>query len=647
MKVILNVFEVHYKMLLRKSGLLKTLVLAFSLFLLCSCASKQVAKRSDYLERIGIDPEILNIQPEQTALFVNTENELAITTLLKQDPLNSTNKVSPIVSSALAVKEDSVSSFLGIAGHLADLHASPDPRLLAVSKPSNILTHKDRIPESLEATINDLLNAAIKADFWIKYSRESIKPWTVSKVRKELASIKDEAKKPSFNEVIDDYKLQQELLNFDRLPLLLATKLIVKAVEEALPELKALAQSELFFDSVSYSTSFGKIVIGGIKDNKYNFKKAPLLLIDFGGDDSYNQAAAVNAGRQSVSISIDLSGNDLYQASENELASFGAGLFGVGVLYDLEGSDIYAAPTYSQAAGFYGSGILYDGGGDDVYVAASHSQSASFQGLSLLIDQAGDDRYESFSKSQSFAGASAVSFLINKTGDDVYLLNDKDIRFPARQNKKHNLSLGQATGAGSRADMFHGLSLPGGVAFLIDGTGDDRYICGVFCQAASFWQGSGILVDSAGNDRYLAHWYGQGASTHFGFAGLYEGSGNDKYLVRERMGLGAGHDLAVGTLMDFNGNDFYHAPPLSLGASNDSGLGIFLDENGDDHYIASASESLGWANQSSPTSLRAGLNAYGVFLDPSGRDKFESRENQPWQAPDSTKRLSHSKFELN
>ena len=169
------------------------------------------------------------------------------------------------------------------------------------------------------------------------------------------------------------------------------------------------------------------LCIGSTAANVYTEDAA--LLIDQGGNDIYGNSAggapiAAEADVTSISVAIDLGGNDTYQAPilTDDTGSYsrgqGVGILGVGILVDLEGEDTYeatvpdatAAPTggsaFGQGFGSAGVGALFDLGGADRYTVLGRDgvddrvytigQGAGYLngGTGLLVDRGlGDDRY--------------------------------------------------------------------------------------------------------------------------------------------------------------------------------------------------------------------------------------------------------------
>jgi hypothetical protein len=196
------------------------------------------------------------------------------------------------------------------------------------------------------------------------------------------------------------------------------------------------------------------------------------------------------------------------------------------------------------------------------------------------------------------------------------------IVFPGQQTQAHNSSLAQGVGFGKRADYIDGHSWAGGIGFLIDGAGNDRYSAGLFAQGCAYWYAIGLLSDVSGDDSYDAPWYVQGSGAHFALGILLDSDGSDTYTAAMNMAQGAGHDFTLGVLIDENGNDVYNAPYLSLGGGNANGIGFFWDKQGDDRYNTTATLTLGRSNTLSRGSLRDYINTIGFFVDTGGNDQY-------------------------
>ncbi|MBI4610219.1 MAG: hypothetical protein HY726_14565 [Candidatus Rokubacteria bacterium] len=388
------------------------------------------------------------------------------------------------------------------------------------------------------------------------------------------------------------------------------------ALDEVTPRLARFDVSAPF--AFRWESPLGVIVLSGSRADDRWGEEPYLLLVDFGGNDTYTAGGGATFAHP-VSIVIDLAGNDHYAGGRGQ---FGSGRFGYGFLVDLAGDDSYSVEKMGLGSGRYGVGILKDERGSDRYEADSLAQGAGVMGIGILIDREGDDRYRAFQAAQGFGFVRGLGLLLDGEGNDSYVADDREIRYPSEQAPEHNASLSQGVGVGHRAADSH--SLGGGIGILLDGGGDDEYSAGVFAQGAGYWYGMGLLLDASGNDSYQGVWYVQGAAAHFSVGALRDFAGQDRYRASHLMALGAGHDLALGFFMDDEGDDHYAGPPLSLGAGNQNGIGIFVELKGNDVYRASG-DALGMARITAPrSSLRPSLLCIGLFLDLGGQDVYPS-----------------------
>lgn len=388
--------------------------------------------------------------------------------------------------------------------------------------------------------------------------------------------------------------------------------------------------------NVGIDTPWGRIKLSGNGDD--NHPRMPyLLIIDTGGDDRYLGGAATLSVANSVSVLIDLEGNDVYLSpgtldksvaefadrSKGTSLAFAGAVLGYAVLIDVAGNDIYRATSAGLGAARFGTAVLYDMDGDDLYDGYRFNQGAAEFGVGLLVDGGGKDRYYTFNAGQGYGGVMGFGLLLDIKGDDQYMANNTQLDFPSPQSQSHNANLAQGVGNGRRADYLDGHSLAGGIGMLVDREGDDRYECGVFGQGAGYWGGIGILVDSQGKDEYHGAWYVQGAAAHRAIGFLEDRAGNDVYRATLNMAQGAGHDFSVGFLHEWLGDDDYSAPNLGLGAGNANGIGIFLEVAGNDRYQApDQAISLGRASPSEQNTLRERALCLGLFIDLAGNDTY-------------------------
>ncbi len=240
--------------------------------------------------------------------------------------------------------------------------------------------------------------------------------------------------------------------------------------------------------------------------------------------------------------------------------------------------------------------LIIDLGGDDEYFDPSTFSS------SIIIDLEGNDIYSSSKKYSQGCGSFGLSFLIDCSGDDRYLSQD----------------FSQGCG------FF-------GVGVLYDKEGDDRYISDIMGQGAAAF-GTGILCDLTGNDSYHGNLFNQGMGFVGGIGLLIESRGNDSFFsggkypdFREpdvafdsfSQGFGYGYrnfgSGGIGVLWDDEGNDHYSSSYFSQGSSYWLAIGLLIDNGGDDIYHARR------YTQGAGTHL-----AVGALIDRSGDDCYTS-----------------------
>ena len=377
-------------------------------------------------------------------------------------------------------------------------------------------------------------------------------------------------------------------------------------------------------------TTLGRIALNGIDDD--NYEDVPyLLILDTGGNDRYAGGATASPSNP-VSVLIDSSGDDRYEAKND---AFGFGVLGYGVLVDLGGNDRYEVESAGLGAGIFGVGALLDESGNDTYEVRQYGEGAAAFGLGFLCDLRGDDRYNCFFEAQGFGETRGFGALVDVKGNDSYIADDKKIDYPAPQTAEHNTSLAQGCGFGRREDG--GRSFAGGIGILVDGSGDDVYRCGVFGQGVAYWYALGFLVDFGGKDDYQGVWYAQGAAAHYAVGALCDMGGDDLYKATMNQSQGHGRDYSTGWLHDAGGKDRFECSGTALGSANMNGLGFLWHEKGRGTFV-SGSASFGFAGDSRPGELCLGMfRADGPFnVFPAG---LPPKQNALWTQPGSDKGL--------
>jgi HEAT repeat protein len=354
-----------------------------------------------------------------------------------------------------------------------------------------------------------------------------------------------------------------------------------------------------------WTSSLGPVVVGSLGDDRHPGGVA--LLIDPGGDDHYPYGAGgTGEGERTVSLTVDLAGDDTYVGRGT--ATLAAGLGGTGVLVDLAGDDVYRGESIALGAGVCGVGILVDAAGHDVYEGREVGQGAGFLGLGLLLDVAGSDVYRLSSYGQGYGGVAGVGILRDYAGGDRYL--SMPLHTDVLRYEDHHISFLQGAAFGARPDRS------GGVGLLVDDAGNDLYQSDIFGQGVAYWFALGALVDRAGHDTYAGYQYSQGAGVHLAVGLLLDEEGEDLYSARG-VSQGCGHDLAYGLLADLSGNDTVVSHDLSQGAGSANGMGVFLDASGEEAYVVRRTDnSMGYGNP------RRGTGSIGLFLDGRGSDAY-------------------------
>lgn len=365
-------------------------------------------------------------------------------------------------------------------------------------------------------------------------------------------------------------------------------------------------------------TNIGKIVVGGTGTSYYHADAA--VIIDLGGDDYYFNNAGASNKDIPVSVCIDFSGNDVYNAA-NSFAQ-GTGRFGIGLLADCGGNDKYLGQNFSQGSCLFGVGLLLDNNGDDFYSGHVLNQGVGFFGAGVLSDLKGNDVYFSGQYAQGVGFTKGFGALMDACGNDFYFAGGKYPDF--RDPEKSFQSMSQGMGMGIRPEETI-VGASGGIGILIDQKGNDQYHGDYFSQGSGYYFSLGLLHDNEGSDKYYAGRYAQGAGIHSAIGLLEDKSGDDTYECSFGVSQGCGHDTGIGFLVDYSGNDAYRSETSSQGIGLEKGMGILADFCGNDGYYAN-DNSQGFSSPSKTEDI-IGI---GMLIDNQGnRDTFHDilREN--------------------
>ncbi|MBV6458472.1 MAG: hypothetical protein HONBIEJF_01600 [Fimbriimonadaceae bacterium] len=344
-----------------------------------------------------------------------------------------------------------------------------------------------------------------------------------------------------------------------------------------------------------------KIVLGSSGDDLHEDSDS-ILTIDPGGNDRYRGRHGAGIGYGAVLI--DLGGDDRCEPKD---ASLGCGLVGIGLARFVGGNDQFFTPSLCLGAGLVGVGGFVKEGGDDLYRSKTLSQGFGMFGIGLMFDSAGVDRYEGSLFVQGAARTLGVGWIIDRTGNDIYLAGGMVLNSPLFADVHY--SFAQGFGSGYREDSG---GIGGGIGLLTDLAGADHYLAETYAQAASYWYSIGTTFDAAGHDTYSAHHYAQSSAMHMTSAYLFDLDGDDLYGVKFGASHAIGHDYGVAFMLDRAGNDVVVARDSTPAVGNANGLGIYIDSAGDDRYQGPPGVGNG----------ARGSGSLGLFVDLKGQDKY-------------------------
>ena len=109
------------------------------------------------------------------------------------------------------------------------------------------------------------------------------------------------------NSVNNDYAFYDDLMDkIDEQALYFSSMLVMRSCEQFIAYVDSAMLENSFEDDFQYvfPTLLGDIIISGISDHKYSDEKA-LVIIDFGGNDTYKGAIASTSFGQPISVLID------------------------------------------------------------------------------------------------------------------------------------------------------------------------------------------------------------------------------------------------------------------------------------------------------------------------------------------------------
>ncbi|HDS29755.1 MAG TPA: hypothetical protein ENN67_01800, partial [Firmicutes bacterium] len=381
-----------------------------------------------------------------------------------------------------------------------------------------------------------------------------------------------------------------------------------------------------------FETEFGRIGIGTFGDDRWEGDFT--VLLDPGGNDYYLNCrigASFGTDGRRFGWFADLGGDDIYDSRDIDI-TMGAAVLGVAAFYDLgQGNDRYFTGNCTLGASVCGVATFYDDGGSDIYEGKAYTMGAAGFGIGVMVDASlhdapdvptddetpdpinvatfDNDQYNAWTNSQAFARTLGFAVCSNERGNDNYHAGGVYLHAPLFADRYQSFSQGFAIGE-------RGIDYAGGIAFIIDYDGNDRYLGDVYNQGVGYWYSAGLLYDGAGNDTYEMTQYGQGSGIHLAVGGLIDCSGNDSYTLHAGLGTGGSHDYASSVLHDRGGNDQYFGNTSCMGGSLTNSSVIFIDRSGNDTY---AGRREGGINFGRP---ERGFISIGVLIDLDGNDDY-------------------------
>lgn len=563
------------------------------IILSCSSPTEQDTEYNRYIDKaltiLGLNRE--NISLPKVPYPVSTPARLPLVDSVLADPpkaIDVANKLDNtklsgtrseyLADIVLILDKDVIAPRLGTATHTNDnFPENISLESSQIKNTSNGATTTETISGPLMKSLQTIYNETVRSEkTWEEHAGKPS--------REELQSIL-----PHLNKLLDytgqdpdTYRILPESYHnagarLDNGPLLSSALKLFMTIEK---ELSVLAQTDAIDGLTDWETPYGRVRLAGTGDDHH--EGSFLLLIDLGGNDTYNNVGGLSDSPGASSVVIDIEGDD--RINWSGIPGPGSGILGTGLWLDLRGNDHYQGNNMGLGAALFGSGLFWDEAGDDIYDANVLVQGVGQYGTGIFVDQQGNDLYKASMTSQGYGGPGGIGILLEASGNDSYectgKIPDQNKTRIRRHKDKHYINFCQGFSFGFRPDIS------GGIGLLFDRSGHDEYTADIFAQGGAYWFGLGMLLDSSGNDSYKAFEHCQGESLHLGAGFLGDLGGNDQYTGYEHC-QGVGMDRATGVLYDASGDDHYDARQESQGAGlKPYGVGILIDESGDDSYNA-------------------------------------------------------------
>ncbi|MBA3957181.1 MAG: HEAT repeat domain-containing protein [Parachlamydiaceae bacterium] len=371
----------------------------------------------------------------------------------------------------------------------------------------------------------------------------------------------------------------------------------------------------------------GFTFITSTRDHVVHNEKADFF-IDLGGKNIFLNGAGGNEGKRPAALHVDLFGENTYLGQRFVQ---GSGILGVGVFASFAGQNTFTAQAYSQGCGFFGVGMLMNLSGKNRFEMNFGGQSFATFGASLLWNKVGNNDYVLHEgMGQAASSTLGVAFLVDSAGHDSYRSG-----IQGRGGSRYG-GIGQGGSTGVRYDPWeNNPSLYGGVSFLYNGGGNNRFQTPWLGHGSAYFLGLGVLVVEGSGNTFLADFDSQGQGLHLS-AGILLSKGGEDVYKGGWGSLGVGGDRSVGILINTGGNNHYEGTDQSVGTSRKpKALGIFIDTKGGNTYAFQKTSNTNLQYPQSPLEWSSGLflacgsnNTY-----PQHVDMFERGPGLQWGIP--------------
>ncbi|MCZ7604552.1 MAG: hypothetical protein M5U25_00475 [Planctomycetota bacterium] len=371
-------------------------------------------------------------------------------------------------------------------------------------------------------------------------------------------------------------------------------------------------------EAVCIQTTAGLVAIGGRERNVWKGgENMPAVIVDLGGDDEYVDCGVTRVAAP-VQVVIDHAGNDHYRSTSKW--GVACGVLGTAIIDDHDGNDTYECSDWGIGAAFGGIGLLIDRKGNDRYLGGNNSIGCAAYGVGGVIDLEGNDLYDSHTLSVGVGQPGGVGFVLDHSGDDRYRCTGGE---PSPYGTK-----GEWFGGGIGCGFGWRTLACGGIGLVVDVKGNDIYDAGEFGLGCGYFMAIGAVRDMEGDDIYHSSRYGLAAAAHAAVGVFMDDKGNDVYEGKTAASIGGTWDIVTGYFYDGGGDDNYRCDGLGLGACAQNGFGIFWDAGGADNYRG-AKTTIGNAGNAEYGGGRLAKN-FGIFMDTGGgKDRYprEDRKN--------------------